>query len=475
MTKETFWLSRSLFIRGLGAMYLIASLIIIFQMKALIGEDGLSPIPKDLPNPWNYPSLLLFFPNTQMIQILGWAMGATALILTAGYCNWLLLLVLYVGQLSFVNGGGLFYGFGWETMMVELTFMTIFVTHPWRLKISQENYLFPGRWNQLLFFWLLFKLMLGAGLIKLRGDACWWSLTCMDYHYETQPNPNPLSWYYHQLPTWFHRFEVMFNHFIEVLVPFALLTFRTPRHIAGFLIIFFQVVLISTGNLAYINWQTLVIALMVFDDRFLLSLKNYFFPKISVRLPKREQLQWEKYFAMAAIALVAFLNIPVVTNLIRPDQSMNQSYSRWHLVNSYGLFGGITKERFEIIISGTTDSLLTDKTVWQEYEFYCKPGRVDRRPCWISPYHLRLDWQMWFSAMRPQLQERWLASLAEMMLRNDTSLKELLIENPFDGQAPPKYLKMDLYRYKFTGFDEGNSNWWRREFVQPYMAPARFN
>lgn len=469
-----FWLARNLFLRGLGGLYLICGLIALFQMRPLIGMEGLSPIPK-VSDPWSYPSLLFFFPADETILILGGLMTALGLVLVAGYCNWILLSVLYTAQLSFVNGGGLFYGFGWETMMVELTFMSAFITHPWRIHIKAENYLFPGRLNQFLFFWLLFKLMLGAGLIKLRGDSCWWDMTCMNYHYETQPNPHFLSWYYHQLPNWFHSFEVMFNHFIEVLVPFGLLFHRTLRHVAGIFIAFFQLILISTGNLAFINWQTLVIALMVFDDHFLLSLKNYFLPKMRISLPQRKIFFREKVFAGAAAALIAFLSYPTVVNLIRPDQSMNQSYSRFHLVNSYGLFGGITKERYEIIISGTTDTVVTPQTQWREYEFHCKPGKVDRRPCWITPYHLRLDWQMWFSAMRPQLQEKWLAGLAEMMLRNDVSLRRLISENPFVQGPAPKFVKMDLYRYKFTNWGEDTKDWWRREFVQVYLAPAHLN
>ena len=49
--------------------------------------------------------------------------------------------------------------------------------------------------------WLIFRIMLGAGLIKIRGDNCWRDLTCMQYHYETQPIPNPMSPLLHATPS----------------------------------------------------------------------------------------------------------------------------------------------------------------------------------------------------------------------------------------------------------------------------------
>jgi hypothetical protein len=114
--------------------------------------------------------------------------------------------------------------------------------------------------------WLLVRVMLGAGLIKLRGDPCWRDLTCMVFHYETQPVPNPLSWYFHHLPVWFHRLEVLFNHLVELIAPFFVFGPRRARHVAGALMVVFQVLLILSGNLSFLNWLTLTIAVACFDD-----------------------------------------------------------------------------------------------------------------------------------------------------------------------------------------------------------------
>lgn len=177
----------------------------------------------------------------------------------------------------------------------------------------------------------------------------------------------------------------------------------------------------------------------------------------------------------AGIAVVLVLSYNPIKNMISPQQRMNESYDGLHLVNSYGLFGSITKNRFEVIISGTQEDRLTASTLWQEYEFKCKPGDIFRRPCWVTPYHLRLDWQMWFSAMRPELQEEWLANLARKMLTNDPVVNRLLARNPFSNQEPPRFVKMDLYLYEFTKTNLQKGQWWERSFVKTYLPPISIN
>lgn len=63
----------------------------------------------------------------------------------------------------------------------------------------------------------------------------------MNYHYETQPVPNPLSYYLHHAPPTIHTMETASNHFVELIAPVLLLLPR-PLPIAGGLIqIAFQV------------------------------------------------------------------------------------------------------------------------------------------------------------------------------------------------------------------------------------------
>jgi len=232
--------------------------------------------------------------------------------------------------------------------------------------------------------------MFGAVLIKLRGDPCWTDLTCLEYHYETQPIPNPISWYLHQMPAWFHKAGVLFNHFVELIVPFFVFGPRLVRHFAGICLILFQVILIISGNLSFLNWLTITIALACFDDKFF----GFFFGQklrervkslVHVPLPRSK-------FAVVSLLtlLIIYLSIAPTKNLLASRQIMNTSYDQFHIVNTYGAFGHVGKERYEVILQGTDEPFITDTTKWQEYEFKCKPGDVNRRPCVVSPYHYRI-------------------------------------------------------------------------------------
>src|SRR5687768_18559289 len=85
----------------------------------------------------------------------------------------------------------------------------------------------------LILRWMLFRVELGAGLIKLRHDRCWRDLTCLYYHYETQPLPNPLSRIFHRFPKPLHRLSVAFSHFVQVIVPFGVFAPQPIASIAG--------------------------------------------------------------------------------------------------------------------------------------------------------------------------------------------------------------------------------------------------
>jgi hypothetical protein len=167
---------------------------------------------------------------------------------------------------------------------------------------------------------------------------------------------------------------------------------------------------------------------------------------------------------------LVWLSVSPAKNLIDEGQAMNTSYDDWHLVNSYGAFGSVGRERYDVIIEATDEPEVTPHTHWQPYEFKAAPGDVSRRPPVISPYHYHLDWQIWFSGMRPRLQEEWLFRLAVRLLENDRHITALFESVPFPGKRPT-YVKMDLYRYRFADWKDGSKAWWTREWVGVYMPP----
>jgi hypothetical protein len=313
----------------------------------------------------------------------------------------------------------------------------------------------------------LFKTILGAGLIKLRGDPCWRDFSCMIYHYETQPIPNPLSWYFHHTPAWFHQLEVLFTHIIETIVPFFYFVSKFfSAAIAGIATIFFQMMLILSGNFAFLNLLTIVLAFSTLPDQFLRRIIRKKIPS-DLSLP----VTYKNVVVVVAFFLI-LLNLFPVLNLLSSRQVMNRSYDPFHFVGTYGMFGSITRPRYEVIIEGTTDSS-TSSAHWQEYEFFGKPGRLDDLPSQIAPFHLRLDWLIWFAAFNPSVNDPWFIHFVQKLLQDDKQILSLLKTNPFKD-APPKYIRALRYIYRFTTPEERQKtgNWWKRELVGVYLPPV---
>jgi hypothetical protein len=160
-----------------------------------------------------------------------------------------------------------------------------------------------------------------------------------------------------------------------------------------------------------------------------------------------------------------------VRNLLSRHQAMNASFDAWHLVNTYGAFGSITRERFEIVIEGTDDP--SGSTGWKEYEFRGKPGDPRHRPRQFAPYHLRLDWLMWFAALSPDYAHPWFRRLVARLLDGDAPTLRLLRHNPFPD-APPAVLRARFYRYRFTTWAERRRDgaWWHREPAGEFLGPV---
>jgi len=311
--------------------------------------------------------------------------------------------------------------------------------------------------------------MLGAGLIKLRGDPCWRDLTCMVFHYETQPNPNPLSWYFHHLPAWFHSFEVAFNHVVELIAPWFVFGPRRARHVAGGLIVVFQVLTILSGNLSFLNWLTIAPALACFDDGLIMRLAPGRMREwLEMRSRDAEETKARAIAVRALAVVIALLSINPVVNMLSPRQVMNTSFDPFELVNTYGAFGSIGRERYEIVLEGTVDEQATAQARWVEYQFKCKPSDPMRRPCWVSPYHYRLDWQMWFAAMPGAGTPLWLVRMVAKLLDGDRAVRGLLAHGPFEDR-PPRWIRGRYYRYQFTRW--GEPGWWRRTLVGEYLPP----
>lgn len=473
-----YWLTRFVLLRLLGFVYFVAFLAAANQLVPLVGEHGLLPAEVWLRNLethfggraagfWNVPTIFWCGLSDGGLRLVAWIGAALSLVVLAGYANAIVLLVLWALYTSIVSVGQLWYSYGWEIQLLETGFLAVFLCP------LLDGRPFPRRpppvvivW---LYRWLIFRIMLGAGLIKLRGDACWRDLTCLVYHYETQPIPNPLSWWLHFRPEWFHKAGTLWNHIIELLVPWFGFGPRMSRHVAGILMASFQGILILSGNLSFLNWLTIIPCLACLDDTFWAR----FLPRALVQraMHAAETAERSRPHEIAAVVfavVVAVLSVDPVANLIEPKQVMNTSFNRLNLVNTYGAFGTVGRERMEIVFEGTSNPSL-EFAMWREYEFKAKPGDLRRRPVIVAPYQPRIDWQIWFAAMATPNQYPWTVHFVWKLLHNDSGTLSLIASNPFPSE-PPRYVRAVLYRYRFTRPGEG-ATWWQRERLGLWLRP----
>ena len=476
----SYWLTRFVLLRLLGFVYLFAFLSAARQVVPLIGTHGLLPMAPYLSRVeaalgsrpaafLRLPSLFWLWDTDAALLTLAWIGVALSLVVLLGYANAVVLGLLWGIYFSFVSVGQDWYGYGWEIQLLETGALAVFLVP------LLDGRPFPKRAPPLaivwLFRWLAFRIMLGAGLIKIRGDACWRDLTCLDFHYETQPIPNPVSWAYHFMPRWTHRGGVLYNHLVELVSPWGLFAPRPARRVAGALMLVFQVILITSGNLSFLNYLTIVPVLAAFDDRLLRRI----LPAALVRRAEgagaaATRSRVHEWAALAYAAIVLFLSINPVLNMISPRQIMNTSFDPLHLVNTYGAFGSVGRERHEIVFQGTEDATVTPATEWKEYDFWCKPGTPSRMPCLIAPFQPRLDWQIWFAAMSRPERYPWTLHLVWKLLHNDPGALSLLAPSPFPDH-PPRFVRAAYYLYEFAPPGEPGGAWWRRTYLGEWLPP----
>ncbi|WP_455900532.1 lipase maturation factor family protein [Rhodococcus gordoniae] len=465
LDADGYTIGRLLVTRGLAALYAVAFLAALLQFRALIGERGILPAPRFLAltsfrqSPslfhWRYSDGLF-----TAVAVVGFGLAVVTVLgvteqlpLVVCMLVWFVMWLLY---LSIVNVGQVWYSFGWESLLLEAGVLAIFLGNADTA---------PPLLVLILLRWLLFRLEFGAGLIKMRGDRCWRDLTCLYYHHETQPMPGPFSRYFHLLPRPLHRAEVAGNHVTQLVVPFGLFLPQPVAGIAALIMIVTQLWLVISGNFAWLNWITIVVALSAVPDSF------YGIPVDATTTYGPTPIAYT-VAVVALTVLVAGLSYWPVANMMSRRQAMNASFNKWHFVNTYGAFGTVTRTRREVIVEGTSDAVVTPATEWREYEFKGKPGDVRRRPRQYAPYHLRLDWLMWFAGISRDYAAGWFPRFAGKLLENDPAIVKLLRHNPFPDE-PPRLVRARLFRYRFATRAErrATGQWWMREEVGDFMMP----
>ncbi|MEP6604364.1 MAG: lipase maturation factor family protein [Spartobacteria bacterium] len=468
-----FWAGRW-FLRGLGLVYLVAFVSLWTQIDGLIGANGILPIADYLTAARErlgahamsiLPTLCWFNSSNAFLHFLCGGGVLFSLLLIVGIAPAISAFAFFVFYLSLSIAGQTFLSFQWDILLLEAGFLSIFLA-PWQLWPSRGSEQPVSKVALFLLKFLLFKLMLMSGVVKLTsGDDCWWNLTALDFHYWSQPLPTICGWWFDQDAEWFKKFSVAFCLVVEIIVPFFIWAPRRPRLIAAGLLIFLQLAIALTGNYCFFNLLTIALCLLLIDDAAIGYATEF-------RRAKRLQERLSIFAGIAVLVITLPLNAWLIYGAFKPEAEMPRPM-QWvyghvepfRIANGYGLFRVMTKDRREIVIEGSADGI-----EWKPYEFKWKPGDVNRVPGWCAPHQPRLDWQMWFAALSEPRQNRWLMRTIVCLIENKRDVTRLFARNPFPD-SPPQYLRARFFRYRFANAEEHRQSgaWWKREELREYL------
>ena len=457
-------MGRSLLLRGLAIVYLIAFVSFLPQIDGLIGSHGILPVHNYLEAIRSdygtmgylyFPTLAWLNSSNAFLHILTWGGIALSIALFTGILPLATTIGLYLLYLSIDTAGQAFFSFQWDSLLLEAGFAAILLS-PWGFRPAYADP--PPRAVIWLFRFLIFRLMLESGAVKLlSGDPTWRNLTALNYHYETQPLPTPPAWYFGHLPDVVQKVSVAGVFAIELVVPFLFLTTKKLRRMAAGITIAFQMLIAFTGNYTFFNLLTIVLCFVPFFD--------------DGRSPIADRRQWlisTVCIILIGLGLLQLVNVFGLFQMRGPLAALDLYAETFHIVGRYGLFAVMTTSRKEIVIEGSDDA-----QDWKAYEFPYKPGDVDRPLPWVAPYQPRLDWQMWFAALSDYQNNRWFPQLMLGILEGSPEVLRLLAIDPFPDK-PPLFIRAIIYEYHFSDAATRRKTGaiWTRRYLGDYFPAA---
>jgi hypothetical protein len=499
---------RWLFLRWLGFIYFSAFYSLIFQIRGLIGPEGILPASDYLDAVahslghvrfWYAPTLLWFSSGPHMLVGLCWAGMVGSILLVLNIWPRGALAVCFLCFLSFVSAAGDFSGYQSDGMLLEAGFITLFFAPPgFRPGFGTSRP--PSRASLFLLQWEWFRIYFESGLVKIvSGDPQWRNMTAMDEYYQNGPLPTWIGWYLQHLPHWFHASTAYATLALELGLVWMLFLPRRWRILCFFLVTSWQIGIILTANYTFLNYLVLALGFLLLDDRLLLSLvpqrwKPYLLnqlkadrideirpndsgevvpPSLKVhRSSSHPQLAALKFSLTGLMLGWIFYSTTVqMIWIIWPSFKLPttpiEALDPFRIANRYGLFAVMTRGRYEIEFQGSEDGQR-----WEAYPFRYKPQDRSQPPGIYAPYQPRFDWNLWFASLGSWREYPIVLSTEIQLLSNDPDVLALFAGNPF-AHAPPTQVRAVLWQYWFTTRAEKRNTglWWRREFLGLY-APA---
>jgi hypothetical protein len=496
-------IARWLFLRAFGLIYFSAFFSLVFQIRGLIGPEGILPANEYLQavarsfGPiirfWFAPTLLWLSSSSHMLIAVCWLGMIASLVLILNLWPRGMLVICFVCFLSFIAAAGDFSSYQSDGMLLEAGVISLFFAPPgFRPGLRAAHP--PSRASLFLLQWEWFRIYFESGVVKLAsGDPQWRHFTAMDEYYQNGPLPTWIGWYAQHLPHWFHVGTAFTTLAVELVLVWM---FFLPRR---FRIIFFwiatslQIGIILTANYTFLNYLVLVLGVLLLDDRYLdrfvpSQWKKAFVAEREKSLPPSDSestsekhpeptftrrhfaamklaissvmLTWIFYVTTAELLLILFRRLPLPT---RPIVVLEP----FRIANQYGLFAVMTRGRYEIEFQGSNDG-----QNWTPYPFRYKPQDPGKPPGIYAPYQPRFDWNLWFASLGSWRQYSLVPNTEIRLLSNDRDVLTLFAGNPF-ANAPPRQVRAVLWQYWFTTMAEKRATglWWRRQLIGLY-APV---
>jgi len=512
---------RWIFLRALALIYFSAFYSLLFQIRGLIGPEGILPAQNylaeiaqqlGLERFWYAPSLYWISSSSTMMMAVTWIGLIASVIAFLNFWPRLSFFICFVCFLSFVGASGTFSGYQSDGMLLEAGFLALFFA-PRGLWPGWGAQSPPSRMSWFLLQWEWFRIYFESGMVKLAsGDVEWRNFTAMDEYYQNGPLPTWIGWYVEHLPHWFHAATVGGTLALELGLVFMMFFPRKVRLILFFIVTPWEIGVILTANYAFLNYLVLSLGFLLLDDRFLLRfVPARFRPRqaerietqvqekseeqslsilgagesslatadieVSDQVPKRgailqrlESVWWVASVAVATIMLawiaynttVQMIGIPMgkIPGPVTPLIALEP----FRIANQYGLFAVMTRGRYEIEFQGSNDG-----TTWTAYPFRNKPQALNEAPGIYAPYQPRFDWNLWFASLGGWRENEIVPLTEERLLVGDSDVLALFRENPFP-QTPPRYVRAVIWQYWFTTEEEKRrtGDWWRREYLGLY-------
>jgi lipase maturation factor 1 len=515
---------RWIFLRSLALIYFSAFYSLLFQMKGLIGPEGILPAQQylaavaqqiGLARYWYAPSLYWISAGNATLMAVTW-IGLLASI--AAFCNlWprLSFFICFVCFLSFVGASQVFSGYQSDGMLLEAGFISLFFAPPGLMPGWGANHP-PARASWFLLQWEWFRIYFESGMVKLAsGDQQWRNFTAMDEYYQNGPLPTWVGWYVEHLPHRFHAGTVVGTLALELGIVFMMFFPRRVRLVCFFIVTPWEIGVILTANYTFLNYLVLALGFLLLDDKFLMCFVPARFRPNEAKTVHASQLEagddrpisifaasyadtpdagaaeheGERptmrgpamqsrpafYWRLTRLSVTAFLltwiaydttaeMIAIPFRDVHLPAEPIMALEPFRIANQYGLFAVMTRGRYEIEFQGSNDGVN-----WIAYEFRNKPQALNEAPRIYAPYQPRFDWNLWFASLGGWRENEIVPITEERLLVGDNDVLDLFRRNPFP-QLPPRYVRAVLWQYWFTSLDEkcGSGNWWRRESLGLY-------